>query len=51
MASKDPRMSKQGIAGKSKCNFNYSSVNRNNPGYTGIVHYVIEECLFSYDFM
>jgi hypothetical protein len=50
MASEDLRMNKQGTAGKWKCNFNYSSVNRNNPGYT-IIHYVIEECLFSYDFM
>jgi hypothetical protein len=50
MASKDPRMSKQGTAGKKKCNFNYSSVNRKRPGYI-IVYYVIEECLFSYDFM
>ena len=40
MASKDPRMSKQGTAGKRKCNFNYSSVNSNNPGNT-IIHYVL----------
>jgi hypothetical protein len=32
MASKDPGMSKHGTAGKRKCNFNYFSVNRNNPG-------------------
>jgi len=38
MASKDPRMSKQVTAGKGKCNFNYSSVNRNNPGYTMVLY-------------
>ena len=43
MASKDQRVSKQCTAGKRKCNFNYSSVNRNNPGYT-IIHYVTEDC-------
>jgi len=50
MPSKDPRMSIQGTADKRKCNFNYSSVNRKDPG-CAIMHCVIEECLFSYDFI